>query len=234
MSGTARGERPESEGSRAAAMLKRFDLNGDGRIDDDERAEAREMMLQEQVHRQMAHVAASQATPEVFRQRALEFFDANRDGRLDEEERAAAQKFIENRAAVTTLPEWSAWRDEFLKRVDKNVNGRIDPDERDAVRDLLLGPAATPDRSVPPADDLTDLAGVIRAAIEGHPDHRKTFDTDGNGQLDEKEWAAAQIHIGRSLLQAEGEDDQVARVAAEVARRRELREKAAAKVKPPE
>ncbi len=234
MSGTASGERPESEGSRAEAMLKRFDLNGDGRIDDDERAEAREMMLKEQVDRQMARVAASQATPEVFRQRALDFFDANRDGRLDEEERAAAQKFIENRAAATTLPERSAWRDEFLKRVDKNANGRIDPDERGAVRDLLFGPAATPERSVPPADGLTDLAGVIRVAIEGHPDHRKTFDTDGNGQLDEKEWAAAQIRIGRSLLQVESDDDRVARVAAEVGRRRELREKAGAEVSFPE
>jgi len=234
MSGTPRGERPESEESRAAGILKRFDLNGDGRIDDDERAEAREMMLKEQVDRQMARIAASQATPDVFRQRALEFFDANRDARLDEEERAAAQKFIENRAAATTLPERSAWRDEFLKRVDKNVNGRIDPDERDVLRDLLFGPAATPGRAVPPADGPTDLAGVIRAAIESHPDQRKTFDTDGNGQLDEKEWAAAQIHIGRSLLQVEGDDDRVARVAAEVRRRRELREKASAKVSSPE
>jgi hypothetical protein len=78
MSGTAMGERPGSEANRAAALLKRFDLNGDGRIDDVERAEAREMMLQEQVDRQMARVTASQATPDVFRQRALEFFDANR------------------------------------------------------------------------------------------------------------------------------------------------------------
>jgi Ca2+-binding EF-hand superfamily protein len=214
-------------------MLKRFDLNGDGRIDDHERADAREMMLQEQVDRQMARVAASQATPEVFRQRALEFFDANRDGRLDEDERVAAQKFIENRAAATLLPERAAWREEFLKRVDKNANGRIDSDERGAVRDLLFGPAAAPELSAAPTDDLKDLAGTIRAAIQANPDQRKVFDTDGNGQLDDKEWTAAQLRIGRAFLRDEGDVDRLARVAADVARRREFREKAGAKVGSP-
>ena len=214
-------------------MLKRFDLNGDGRIDDNERADAREMMLQEQVDRQMARVAASQATPEVLRQRAMDFFDANRDGRLDEEERAAAQKFVENRAVATTVPDRAAWREEFLRRVDKNANGRIDPDERGAVRDLLFGPGSAPEAVVAPGDDLPALAGVIRAAIEANPDQRKVFDLDGNGQLDEKEWAAAQLRIGHAFLRGEGEEDRLARVAAEVARRREFREKAGAKMPSP-
>lgn len=222
-----------SEASRAAALMKRFDLNGDGRIDEVERAEARELMLQEQVDRQMARVTASQATPEVFRQRALDFFDANRDGQLDDEERASAQKFIENRAADALLPERAAWRDEFLKRVDKNANGRIDPDERGAVRELLFGPMAAPERADSPSDGLTDLAGVIRAAIQGHPEHRRTFDTDGNGQLDEKEWTAAQLRIGRALLRVEGDKERVERVAAEVSRRGEFRETAGAKVDSP-
>src|SRR3954469_10548726 len=43
---------------RNAEMLKRYDKNGDGKLDDDERAEAKEAMMKEQFDRQAARAAA--------------------------------------------------------------------------------------------------------------------------------------------------------------------------------
>lgn len=64
-------------------MLKRFDANGDGKLDETERAAAR-----------AAHPKAGKKAE----QRLLERFDANKDGKLDETEMAAAKKWREEHA----------------------------------------------------------------------------------------------------------------------------------------
>lgn len=128
---------------RRAELLKRYDKNGDGRIDDDERIEAKEEMLKENVDRQMALIAAGGATPEQMRTRLLELFDRNKDGALDADERAAAQTFAEQRAASAD-PQNAATRAELLRRFDQNGNARIDPEERGAIAEFLArnaGPA---------------------------------------------------------------------------------------------
>src|SRR5687768_17068220 len=79
---------------RADELLKRYDKNGDGKIDDDERAEAKEVMMKDQIERQMGRANALSGGLEPFRVQALDLFDKNRDGQLDETERAAAQKFV--------------------------------------------------------------------------------------------------------------------------------------------
>ena len=53
-------------------MLRRFDANGDGVLDEDEKAKAREAIRQRHLRRQ----------------KMLERFDVNGDGRLDEDERS--------------------------------------------------------------------------------------------------------------------------------------------------
>ncbi len=61
--------------------LERFDANGDGKLDDEERAAAREFM--ETRHRERRQ----------RRQEALERFDADGDGQLDAEERDALREW---------------------------------------------------------------------------------------------------------------------------------------------
>ncbi len=226
---------PSTDGMRGSDLLKRFDQNGDGKIDDDERAEAKEAMMKEQIDRQMARVTASQATPEQLRQRALEFFDEDRDGRLNEAERAALQKFVETRGADGSPAGRVAWREELLKRVDKNANGRLDPDEIAAVRAYLdAGPVDAPAKAAL-TPEFQGLEPVLRAALEANPEQRARFDLNADWRIDDQEWREARRHIGRQLLGGEGEVMRVdpARldaVAAEVARRREVREKAVQKL----
>src|SRR6266540_644432 len=71
-------------GARGDEILRRFDKNGDGRIDEDERADAHEAMLKERLDRQRKFAAAGTATPQL-RARMLELFDKNKDGRIDED-----------------------------------------------------------------------------------------------------------------------------------------------------
>ena len=73
---------------KADELLKRFDRNGDGRLDDDERADAKEQMLKEQVDRQMARAAELPGGLQEFRQEVLQLFDRNRDGQLDRSDTA--------------------------------------------------------------------------------------------------------------------------------------------------
>jgi Ca2+-binding EF-hand superfamily protein len=79
--------------NRAEELLKSFDRNGDGKLDDDEEAAAHEAMLKEQMDRQAVQAAAPKSGQ--FRQKMLEMFDKNHDGRLDDDERAAMQKYIQ-------------------------------------------------------------------------------------------------------------------------------------------
>jgi len=222
---------PGTDGMRGLDLLKRFDQNGDGKIDDDERADAKEAMLKEQIDRQMARVTASQATPEQLRQRALEFFDEDRDGRLNDEERGALQKFVETRVSTGSTAARTAWREEFLKRVDKNANGRLDPDELSAVRAYLGEMRPESPSKSPITPEFHELDRVLRAAIEASPEQRQRFDLNADMRIDDQEWEEARRRIGRGWTSGDGEVMRVVparldAVAADVARRREVREKA--------
>lgn len=215
---------------RGSELFKRFDRNGDGKIDDDERADAKEAMLKEQVDRQMARVTASQATPEQLRQRALEFFDEDRDGRLNEEERGALQTFVETRVSPGSPAARTAWREEFLRRVDKNANGRLDPDELAAVRAYLDENRPEPPAKPAAVSEVEELERGLRAAVEGNAELRQRFDLNADQRIDDQEWAGARRRIGRMLAGGDHvtqvDPDRLDAVAAEVARRRELRGKA--------
>jgi hypothetical protein len=151
--------------ARAAELLKRFDKNGDGKLDDDELAEAHEVMMKEQMARQAAK-SASPEGGERFRQMMLEMFDKNHDGRLDDDERAEARKYAEAHG----LGEGGAVREALIKRFDKNRDGKLDAAETAELRKFLearrasgagpLEPAAQP---APPAPASADSVAEVLA-----------------------------------------------------------------------
>ncbi|MSU22200.1 MAG: hypothetical protein EXS32_00055 [Opitutus sp.] len=117
--------------SRVEDILRRFDLNHDGKLDDDETAAAHEVLLKEQLNRQAAQAAATNAVQ--FRERMLAMFDKNHDGQLDDDERAAARKYGEERG----LGENGAIREDLIKRFDQNGDGQLDESERAALQKFL-------------------------------------------------------------------------------------------------
>ena len=101
---------------RDAELLKRFDKNGDGKIDENEKADAKLEMLKDG--------DGGRAGAGRLREQILKRFDKNKDGKLDENERAEALE------ALKTNPR-------FIKRFDKNQDGKLDDAELAAARTAI-------------------------------------------------------------------------------------------------
>ena len=237
---------------RADELLKRFDKNGDGKLDETELADAHEAMLKEQLDRQA--IQATRPNADQFRAKMLEQFDRNHDGRLDDDERAEMRKYIEEHG----LGETGEVREELMKRFDKNADGKLDDAERAEMmkflqerrtqggaqmRDfLLLSFDLNGDGKIDDAEMAT-LEKTMRPRMEQNPQQLRRFDLNGDGKIDDAEWAAARAQLVR-LLNAPrppapvvveqsatspsptDEQARLERVAAEVARRRAEREAA--------
>lgn len=89
-------------------ILEKFDKDGDGKLNEEERKAARD---------------ARRAEMEKRRQEMLEKFDTDGDGKLNEEERKAAREAAE------------AKRKEILEKYDANGDGQLSPEERKAAID---------------------------------------------------------------------------------------------------
>jgi Ca2+-binding EF-hand superfamily protein len=120
---------------------------------------------------------------EKFKQMFKEY-DANGDGRLDEAERAAAKEGIKER-----LRNDPAVRAKVLEKFDANGNGRLDPEEQaeaQAKMDELRGRFE---------ERKGDMRQKFMARLENNPEMKakllEKFDANGNGAMDEAEWAAA-------------------------------------------
>jgi Ca2+-binding EF-hand superfamily protein len=103
-------------------LIKRFDRDGDGKLD------ASELADMEAARQQMQQNGGGAR----FREQMLKMFDRNGDGVLDEAERAEAAKF----------------REEQIKRFDKNGDGKLDQEERAEALKAFL--AEHPDMAPPP------------------------------------------------------------------------------------
>ena len=246
------GSQAERAGKRAEELLKRFDKNGDGRLDDDERADAKEFTLKEQVDRQMARATALPGGLEQFRAEALQMFDRNGNGRLDDEERTAAQKFAALRR------DGAGEREELEKRFDKNADGKLDADERARVESFLsalraLGTVQMRFELMRQFDvnadgkfdeqEFIEVEKFLRPRIEASPEQLRRHDTNQDGKLDDAEWVKARAMIAEwlngpgaptetfasltaNMTPAQIEQFRLDAVAKEVARRRALRDAA--------
>ena len=106
---------PARGARRDADLLKRYDKNGDGKLDDDERADAKEAMLTEQINQQMKSVTF---TP---------------GGAVGPPRPAADNSSLERvlRAAIEADPAQ-------LRRFDRDQNGKMDDDEWRRARQEIM------------------------------------------------------------------------------------------------
>jgi len=113
-----------------AAMLKKYDTNGNGKIDEDER----DKFLADRKQRAGAN-APPNAGPnaEAMRQRALKQLDKDGDGKLSDEERQAGREQA-RKMMQQALGGDGANFQELLKQFDKDGDGQLSDEERQAAR----------------------------------------------------------------------------------------------------
>ena len=104
------GKKPGSGEGRPSRqeVMKKFDKDGDGKLNEEEKAELR---------KKMAERGAGRRIPPLV----LEKFDKDGDGKLNEDERATARKAMEARRA------------EMIEKFDKDGDGQLNNQERKAA-----------------------------------------------------------------------------------------------------
>lgn len=131
--GRAKGLRPPGKGNEQALkaeMLKRFDKDGDGKLNDQEQAAAKQAMQD-----RGGRPGLPGAGDGKLREEAIKKFDKDGDGKLNEEERAAAKKAFEDRGGRPGQPGAEGkGREEVLKRFDKDGDGKLNEEERAAAK----------------------------------------------------------------------------------------------------
>lgn len=110
-------ESTDSSARRQADILKRFDKNGDGKLDENEKAAAKEY------NRESADERRNKARKELGK-RALSRFDTDGDGKLNDAERAEAVKAAEKNPRA-------------LKRFDKDGDGKLSDAEKSAALEAM-------------------------------------------------------------------------------------------------
>jgi Ca2+-binding EF-hand superfamily protein len=167
-------------------MLRRFDKNGDGKLDEEERATMRETLKKEKAPGPSGSgdigslsYASGPGAPgggmDNFRQELLKRFDKDGDGKLDATEltemvKARQQMQPNGGPGVADATRLGA---ELLKRFDKNGVGKLD------------------------AEELAELAKARQQMQQNGGVDRfraimlKMFDKNGDGVLDESERAEA-------------------------------------------
>jgi len=165
--------------------MKRFDKNGDGRLDDEERAEALLEMKKKggEIQGQL-------------RQFMLRRFDADGNGTLEPAERKTAfdetmKQLEENGPLVKTTVLGFVH-----KRFDTNGDGSLDKDELGVARDELTKRII---EGIPmgdaPTKPIDPVARKKQAEEQRKQEMLDRFDADGNGTLDEREREAAKSEL---------------------------------------
>ena len=165
--------------------MKRFDTNGDGRLDDAERAEALREMKKKggEIQGQL-------------RQFMLRRFDADGNGTLDPTERKTAfdetmKQLEENGPMVKNTVLGFVHR-----RFDANGDGTLDKEELGVARDELTKRII---EGIPagegPAKPIDPVARRKQAEEKRKQEMLDRFDADGNGSLDEQEREAAKAEL---------------------------------------
>ena len=177
----------ESWEDRVARMRARFDADGDGELNDEERRLAREAMREER------------------RQRLLERFDANGDGELDDAERQNARRteFLESTRGRRLLARFDADGDGTLSDAEWDAVNADREQRRDEAMVELTAEFDT-DGSGDLDDFEMDLArATFRERFQAMREEASIqFDADGDGELNRDERREAWQAFGQLQQQA--------------------------------
>ena len=108
-------------------MLKRFDSDGDGELNDEERRTMREAMLSQPG-------GFPGGPPRFDREEMLKRFDADGDGQLSEEERKAMREAMPRFGPPFGM---FSGREELVEQFDTDGDGKLNDEERKAARKYL-------------------------------------------------------------------------------------------------
>ena len=207
-----RGGRPSRE-----MILERFDTNGDGKLDSEERAAAEEAQHRcciddaPAARKEMMSRGTDgrngrpgrRGNMQVNREEMLKKFDKNGNGRIDQNERQAVMQFVRQQQAGSggqprMRPERPGGRgtpnmsrEELLKRFDKNGNGELDPNERQAVQQFMRQMMQNAGGGGMDRERMMEMA-------------KQRFDRDGDGELNQQEQAAARRFVQQMMQQRGG------------------------------
>ncbi len=125
-----------SNQQRREELIKRFDKNGDGKLDEEEKAAAHQAMrLQGGGPRGLAGT-----NPERIAAEVLKRFDRDGDGKLNEAELGEALKaFAERQKPEAPGGPGGRIRELLVRRFDKNGDGRLDEAEQAEAEKALNG-----------------------------------------------------------------------------------------------
>jgi len=113
-----------------AALLQRFDANRDGKLDEEELADAHEALRAQPA----AQPGARAALAGQIYERLLQRFDSQKTGHLTPDEQLAAVRFLrQNQPRIYQT---------LLQRFDLNGDGELDPGETAAMFGVLSQVAA--------------------------------------------------------------------------------------------
>jgi len=187
----ARGVRPAGvagiwRGTGPRGYYKRYDLDGDGKLDEAERKAMRKDWRKR----------AEQAR----RRYHLRLYDRNKDGKLDAEERAAMEKAQAERRA-----RYEKYRREMLEKWDTDGDGRLSREERRAMykayraehrKKRLEKWDANGDGKIDEQERQAEAEHYRKLARERFRKWlERRHDVNGDGQLDEQERAAAEAEL---------------------------------------
>jgi HlyD family secretion protein len=165
------------EGFNPELMLKQYDKNGDGQLDETER-EAMQTAMRERFG------GRGGGRPRLSQQEMLKQYDKNGDGQLDETEREAMQTAMRERFGGRGGGPPRLSQEEMLKQYDKNGDGQLDETEREAMQTAMR--------------ERFGGQGGGRPRLS-QEEMLKQYDKNGDGQLDETEREAMQAAMRERL-----------------------------------
>ncbi len=168
--------RPAAGSDAQQLLLKRFDDNGNGRLDPAEIARARTQM------------STNRGNSDQAREMILKRFDANGNGQLEPAEMAKAREAMQGRPGQPGAGTFD--REALLKRFDANGDGQIDETERAKAREAFERLRTAGNRDNLPGAAVPDQPTRLnRSAL------LDKFDTNSNGKLDPEERQAATAEL---------------------------------------
>ena len=122
------GEKKPEHRQMPPEVIAKFDKDGDGKLNDEEKAAAK---------------AAFEAKMEERKKEAIAKFDKDGDGKLNEEERKAAREAAGDRPDGAKMEEH---KKEAIAKFDKDGDGKLNEEERKAAREAMGGRPGGPKR----------------------------------------------------------------------------------------